>query len=157
MQNAMLDLDSQLREISGARLAKDAPQTFLRTRYMKKAKTKPFPKGTSKTPSTSRKPVDIEIVRQNVAALIGASAVRMVETTIAEVDKGHYAAMKYLFELVGLFPGNLEPAAASDDVLAKTLLRRLGLPEEIKAGESVTKDTASGESDATQRKTDTVE
>jgi hypothetical protein len=99
----------------------------------------------------------MEIVRQNVAALIGASAVRMVETTIAEVDKGHYAAMKYLFELVGLFPGNLEPAAPGDDVLAKTLLRRLGLPEEIKAGESVTKDTANDESDATKSKTDTVE
>ncbi|HEX4487551.1 MAG TPA: hypothetical protein VH088_14865 [Terriglobales bacterium] len=99
----------------------------------------------------------MEIVRQNVAALIGANAVRMVETTIAEVDKGHYAAMKYLFELVGLFPGNLEPAAANDDVLAKTLLRRLGLPEEIKAGESVTKDTVDADSDAAKSKTDTVE
>jgi hypothetical protein len=29
----------------------------------------------------------------------------MVQTTIAEVDKGHEAAMKYLFEMVGLFAG----------------------------------------------------
>jgi hypothetical protein len=115
---------------------------------MKKAKTKSFPKRTIKAPATSRKPVDMDVVRQNIANLIAASAVSMVETTIAEVDKGHYAAMKYLFELVGLFPGNLEPAAGDDDVLAKTLLRRLGLPEEIKAGESVTKDTANGESDS---------
>lgn len=124
---------------------------------MKKAKTKSIAKRTSKAPSTSRKPVDMDIVRQNIANLIGASAVSMVETTIAEVDKGHYAAMKYLFELVGLFPGNLEPAAPDDDVLAKTLLRRLGLPEELKAGESVTKDTADSISDRAECKTVPVE
>jgi hypothetical protein len=65
--------------------------------------------------------------------------------------------MKYLFELVGLFPGDAETPVGGDAVLAKTLLRRLGLPEEIKAGETVTKDTANEEAELRENKTDAVE
>jgi hypothetical protein len=124
---------------------------------MKKAKTKTAPKRANRTLTASRKAVDLNLVRQNIANLVGASAVSMVETTIAEVDKGHYAAMKYLFELVGLFPGDAETPVGGDAVLAKTLLRRLGLPEEIKAGETVTKDTANEEAELRENKTDAVE
>jgi hypothetical protein len=124
---------------------------------MKRTKTKTLPKRPSRTPTASRKAVDLNQVRQNIANLVGASAVSMVETTIAEVDKGHYAAMKYLFELVGLFPGDAETPAGGDAVLAKTLLRRLGLPEEIKAEESVTKDTANDEVNPQASKSDAVE
>ncbi len=54
----------------------------------------------------------------------------MVEITISEVDKGHYAAMKYLFEMIGLYPAAAQEETQGEDSLARTLLRRLGLPEE---------------------------
>ncbi len=54
----------------------------------------------------------------------------MVETTIREVEKGHYLAMKYLFEMIGLSPATTPEEAPQDDSLAKALLRRLQLPEE---------------------------
>jgi len=152
----MLDLDSELREISGARPQKTRPKLFVGMVH-EENQNKDAPQESSRTLSTSRKAVDLNVVRQNIANLIGASAVSMVKTTIAEVDKGHYAAMKYLFELVGLFPSDGEPAAAGDGVLGKTLLRRLGLPEESTAGETVTKGTANQESDSQESKTDAVE
>ena len=65
----------------------------------------------------------------------------MVETTIEEVGKGHYLAMKYLFEMIGLYPGAAQEEAPVDDSLARTLLRRLGLPEEAMLESSVTKDS----------------
>jgi len=38
--------------------------------------------------------------------------------------------MKYLFELIGLYPATGEvEAAPGEDSLAKTLLKRLGVPE----------------------------
>ena len=124
---------------------------------MKKAKTKSAGKRTSKSVAPARKPVDLNTVRQNIANLVGASAVSMVETTIGEVDKGHYAAMKYLFEMIGLYPGNGEPAAAGANVLAKTLLRRLELPEEIQPEANVTKGIESSEDEVRESEKDAVE
>ena len=55
-----------------------------------------------------------------------------------EVNKGHYLAMKYLFEMVGLCPATTPEEAPQEDSLAKTLLRRLGLPEDSNLGTEVT-------------------
>jgi len=64
----------------------------------------------------------------------------MVEITISEVDKGHYAAMKYLFEMIGLYPAAAQEEGQGEDSLARTLLRRLGLPEEPMLEAEATKD-----------------
>ena len=32
----------------------------------------------------------------------------MVKTTMEEAEKGHYVAMKYLFEMIGLYPAATE-------------------------------------------------
>ena len=64
----------------------------------------------------------------------------MVEITISEVDKGHYAAMKYLFEMIGLYPAAAQEEPQGEDSLARTLLRRLGLPEEPLLEAETTKD-----------------
>jgi len=77
-----------------------------------------------------RKPVDLQAVRQQISDLVGSQALNLVEITIAEADKGHYGAMKYLFEMIGLYPASGEEAPPQEDSLAKTLLRRLGMPED---------------------------
>jgi hypothetical protein len=87
-------------------------------------------KKSSAVPKRAMKQVDLGVVREQITNLVGNRAVEMVETTMDEVDKGHYLAMKYLFEMVGLCPATTPEGASEDDSLAKTLLRRLKFPEE---------------------------
>jgi hypothetical protein len=54
-------------------------------------------------------------------------------------------AMKYLFEMIGLYPGAAPEEAPVEDSLARTLLRRLGLPEEPIFESSVMNDREVGQ------------
>jgi hypothetical protein len=89
------------------------------------------------------KQVDLAVVRGQITNLVGNRAVKMVTTTMNEVDKGHYLAMKYLFEMIGLCPATAPEGPPPEDSLAKTLLRRLRLPEETDPGTEVTQECAS--------------
>ncbi len=84
--------------------------------------------------------MDLGEIRQEIANLVGGRALGMVETTIGEAESGHYAAMKYLFEMIGLYPATAQSEPSSPDSLARMLLRRLGLPEESGLETKVTKD-----------------
>jgi hypothetical protein len=97
-------------------------------------------KKSSPAPKKILKRVDLGVVREQITNLVGNRAVEMVETTMQEVGKGHYLAMKCLFELIGLSPATTPEGALEEDSLAKTLLRRLQLPEERNPGTEVTKD-----------------
>jgi hypothetical protein len=110
---------------------------------MSKARTSKARKGSKKASSVPRKAlkqVDLGAIREQITNLVGNGAVEMVETTIEEVGKGHYLAMKYLFEMVGLCPATTPEEALQEDSLARTLLRRLRLPEETNPDAEVTKD-----------------
>ena len=109
---------------------------------MSKAKAGKAGKSPKKRPSVPRKAlkqVDLSVVREQITNLVGNRAVDMVETTMDEIDKGHYLAMKYLFEMIGLCPATTPEEAPEEDSLARTLLRRLRLPEETNPGTEVTK------------------
>jgi hypothetical protein len=110
---------------------------------MTKAKTKTR-SGSKRAPAGGnlRKPVDMEAVREKINNLVGGEAVNMVKTTIGEVDKGHYGAMKYLFEMTGLYPATGEEAAPREDSLAQTLLKRLGVPEDAGLKPEVTNEAS---------------
>ena len=69
----------------------------------------------------------------------------LVESAIAEADKGHFTAMKYLFEMIGLYPATGRGETPEEDSLAKTLLQRLGLPEEPSHEHPETKERATVE------------
>ena len=110
---------------------------------MKEAKSKARSTGGKRRARSGgrlRKPVDMESVRREIGDLVGSQAINLVEITIAEADKGHYGAMKYLFEMIGLYPATGGEEAAGEDSLAKTLLKRLGLPEEGTPKPEVTKE-----------------
>jgi len=106
---------------------------------MKAKKTGKDSKKASSASTKALKPVDLSAVRERITKLVGNNAVHMVHTTIKEVDKGHYLAMKYLFEMIGLCPASPGDETPQDDTLARTLLRRLQLPEEEEVAQ-VTKD-----------------
>ena len=84
--------------------------------------------------------MDMDAVRRRINQLVGNRAVKLVETTITEAGKGHYGAMKYLFEMVGLYPATEQESAPGEDSLARTLLRRIGVPEDSAMEPGVTKD-----------------
>ena len=106
----------------------------------RKSKAGKRSKKTSSVAKKTLKRVDLGVVREQITNIVGNRAVEMVETTIQEVGKGHYLAMKCLFELIGLCPATAREGALEEDSLAQTLLRRLQLPEELHPGTEVTKD-----------------
>src|SRR5205809_6128861 len=99
---------------------------------MKKTKSRRAGKRAKRLPrgKQARQATDLAAIRQQITDLVRNQALPMVEITISEVDKGHYAAMKYLFEMIGLYPAATQEENEGEDSLARTLLRRLGLPEE---------------------------
>lgn len=99
---------------------------------MRKARSKTG-KRSAKKGSASRgsgKTVNLEELRRKLACRVAERAPEMVNATIAEVMKGEYQPMKYLFEMIGLYPAGTEEERPEKDSLAQTLLRRLNLPEE---------------------------
>lgn len=104
----------------------------------KAAKTKKS-KAKSGTTRAARKPLDFELVRKRISSLVGTQAVGLVKSAIDEAEKGHFAAMKYLFEMIGLYPADGEDEAPGEESLARTLLQRLGVPEEPAAERFETK------------------
>jgi hypothetical protein len=110
---------------------------------MRKAKAKAGKKSSRKPGAGgkgSRKPVDLTILRRQIADAVGNQAMGLVQTTIAEAHKGHYAAMKYLFEMIGLYPAKAQEIPESEDSLARTLLQRIVQRESSSNGGEVTKD-----------------
>jgi hypothetical protein len=81
--------------------------------------------------SGQQKPLDLAEVRRQITDLVGSRAVGMVEATMEEAGKGHYLGMKFLFEMIGLYPANSTDDAPAQESLAAILLRRLGLEEPI--------------------------
>jgi hypothetical protein len=126
---------------------------------MSKAKTSRARQRSKKTPSAPKKAlkqVDLVAVRAQITNLVGNGAVDMVETTIEEVGKGRYLAMKYLFEMVGLCPATTPQDTSQEDSLARTLLRRLHLPEDPSPAAEVTKDCTSDPADGVEQEGDAL-
>jgi hypothetical protein len=92
--------------------------------------------------------MDTARTKKQIADLIAANAIPMVEATIQEAVRGHYPAMKCLFEIAGLSAADPLHEDPQDDTLAKILLRQLGFPEkavsENDAGCDITKDQSQG-------------
>jgi hypothetical protein len=106
----------------------------------KASKARKRPKKARCVPKRALKQVDLGVIGEQITNLVGNRAIEMVEITMDEVDKGHYLAMKYLFEMIGLCPATAFEGAIQEDSLAKTLLRRLRFPEESDPGTEVTKE-----------------
>lgn len=75
-------------------------------------------------------PADLSALRRQVTELVARNAVPMVQQAIDSVkEEGQYQAIKYLFEMIGLYPAAAEDDSQAHDSLAQTLLERLGLIE----------------------------
>jgi hypothetical protein len=78
-------------------------------------------------------------LRQKIANHVGGRGMAMVKTTTEEVIKvGNLSALKYLFEVIGLYPpaaGSSAEGADSND-LTLALLNRLDIGKEAEAGDA---------------------
>jgi hypothetical protein len=73
---------------------------------------------------------DLHAVRQEITELIARNAVSMVQHAIDSVrEDGQYQAMKYLFEMIGLYPASSNDAEEKETSLAAVLLSQLGIQD----------------------------
>ncbi len=70
---------------------------------------------------------DLQLLRKRITETVTCAAVEMVENAIAAAHDGNYVAMKYLFEMIGLYPAVSVDELEGDDTLAAVLIERLGL------------------------------
>jgi hypothetical protein len=101
---------------------------FTEKRRKRKARTvaaKPVARETG-----ASEPVDMGTLRAHLSDMVCAGAVGMVRETVARAEAGQYQAMKYLFEMVGLFPATAVAETPQEDSLAGMLLNRLGIGDE---------------------------
>jgi hypothetical protein len=96
---------------------------------MAKAKAKSKARGT-KGKATGGKSVDIASIRRAITRLVAHQASDMVKAVIEEAKKGHSQSLKYLFEMIGLYPATVETEQSEkrEMSLAEYLCRELGLP-----------------------------
>ena len=81
---------------------------------------------------------DLAELRRKITVLIAQNAVGMVQRAIDSVnEEGQYQAIKYLFEMIGLYPAAGSGEEEMEESLAQRLLQHLGLetPAESKNGE----------------------
>jgi hypothetical protein len=77
----------------------------------------------------SSPPLAMAELRRKITELVAQNAVPMVQQAIDAVrEDGQYQAMKYLFEMIGLYPTVAKDESGSEDSLAQILLAQLGLP-----------------------------
>ena len=97
-----------------------------------KARNKPSPKKSAKKAASEEesKPVNFVAVREDITKIVGDAASDLAKALVSEGEKGKLPQVKYLFEVTGLYPATPETTSKpEEDGLARTLLRRLGLPE----------------------------
>lgn len=82
----------------------------------------------SESVEASEKQANLEELRRQIANQVRAHALEMVGAIIDKVKKGEYQPMKFLFEMIGLYPAAGQVENVDQDSLARTLLRRLDLP-----------------------------
>lgn len=77
---------------------------------------------------------DLSKLRRRISELVERNAVTMVQNAIDAVNEGgQYQAMKYLFELIGLFPASVNEGPTEQDSLTGVLLEALGIHEGTEA------------------------
>lgn len=100
----------------------------------KKAKSKTAAKTEAKKKSSKKikKELNPAEVRKDISQMVESEARVMAQAVIGEGKKGQLAMVKFLFEMANIFPEATDgsQASADEDCLARTLLNRLGLPEE---------------------------
>jgi hypothetical protein len=106
----------------------------------KAAKTKAQSKKPSARSAVSKRPVNLQELREQLTRLVAAKMAEMTDAISEEAAKGHLAQFKYLLEVIGLHPTTeaVNEEAAESDELAKVLLQNFELPNRVAVEEDFT-------------------
>ena len=100
----------------------------------KRAKSKTTTQETAAKRSSrkGKKEMNPAEVRKNIAQMVGSEATTMARAVIDVGKQGQLATVKYLFEMAQIYPEATDGSytTVDEDCLAKTLLRRLDIPDD---------------------------
>ena len=85
-------------------------------------------------------PANLEAIRRHITDLVANRALDLVQQVIDQIGRGNYQAMKYLFEIAGLFLVTVTEETSGEDSLARTLLNYLGDAAQREQGQKVEAD-----------------
>ncbi|HEV2698226.1 MAG TPA: hypothetical protein VGU90_09555 [Terriglobales bacterium] len=89
-------------------------------------------------PKLSKSGPDLTALRRDITELVTRNAVTMVQHAIDAVNEdGQFQAIKYLFEMIGLYPGVDDSSSPEQNSLAARLLQQLGLQNETKGASAL--------------------
>jgi hypothetical protein len=79
----------------------------------------------------SKKELNPAEVRKDISRMVESEAANMAQAAIDEGKKGQLAPLRYLLEVANIFPGATDGSEATEDEdsLARTLLKRMGIPD----------------------------
>jgi hypothetical protein len=90
-------------------------------------------------------------LRSQITELVANNAVAMVQNAIDAVnEEGQYQAIKFLFEMIGLYPAVADDQSEVEDSLAKVLLQHLGIDPQADWGPEPEAGGQSGDNDPLQ-------
>ena len=111
--------------------------------------------------SQEQRAIALPELREELKNQVGNDAPKIVTSLIDAAAKGSCGHAKYLFEMIGLYPAAaFEQEDLEEDSLAKTLLRRLGLPEDLKsegASQDASESAEDNKGESVSSSTDAVE
>jgi hypothetical protein len=141
LQFDILDLRVEKTENSEGRGTKRALFSFgagWMAKAKKKAGTKPA--GAKRGPritGIAKKPEEMQRARNQVVNLIVDSSVEMTQRVVRSVsERGSVPALRFLWEVAGMFPTTPGSEDGGEEASAKALLEKLGLYGELPAGEA---------------------
>lgn len=104
----------------------------------KKAGTKPAgPKRGPRITGVAKKPEEIKGARNRVVNLIVDSSVEMTQRVVRSVsDGGNVPALRFLWEVAGMFPTAPGSEDGEQEAAAKSVLEKLGLYEALRGDEA---------------------
>ena len=94
------------------------------------------PKRGPKITGVAKKAEEMQSARNRVVNLIVDSSVDMTQRVVRSVsERGNVTALRFLWEVAGMFPTAPESEDSEQEASAKALLEKLGLYEELPGGE----------------------
>jgi hypothetical protein len=109
-----------------------------RAKAKTRARTKPG--GTKRGPRITgvvKKPEEMQDARNRVVNLIVDSSVEMTQRVVRSVsERGNVQALRFLWEVAGMFPADPSPEEGEQEAAAKSVLEKLGLYEEHREDEA---------------------